>query len=81
MQAAITMANAAAISTPINKHTIMAPEAMGMPKCSDEADMEKDLFWVRVSESGADIPAINKNVISMLAIKSRFLLWLRANWS
>jgi len=62
------------MSRPSNKHMVIAPEAMGIAKIIDEAEIAKVEFWVSASDNGADTLASNKMVISIQAIVIRFLL-------
>ena len=74
VHAAVTTAKGIAISKPRNKHMIIAPEAIGIPKIIDEGEIAKVEFCVSVSDNGADTLASSRIVISVQAINIRFLL-------
>ena len=71
---AISMATGMASSRPINRQAVIAPEARGIPKTTDDANMGNGVFGCgEDSDNDAEILAMKKNVIKMLAIKSKFL--------
>jgi len=53
----------------------MAPEARGMPYAMDGAVIEEDEFETSDSDKDAAISTIKKLAISILAKRSKFLLW------
>ncbi len=74
MHAAATRAKGIAILRHSNKHMVMAPEAIGIPKIIDEGETAKVKLWVSASDNGVDNLANNKIIISIHARTSRFLL-------
>jgi len=61
---------------------IMAPEARGMPYAMDGAVIEEDALETSDSAKDAAISTSKKQAVSMLAIRSKFLLWppLMRSW-
>ena len=67
------MANGMAKRRPRNKHTAMAPDANGIPKEMDGAEMESGDNWFNDPERDAENFAIKMKVMKTHVINNMFL--------